>query len=234
MNAEARSIIERPKGSSSGLGKLRLIHKGRNRISIVGAHTNSPEAYALREWLEERIDVVRYEQRARPDAFDAVWDDGAAIPGRFLRSLRDKIHALNRIHAEPFDITPAHSLRGRVRLRVTGIGERQLATLTMLAAGLPGVKHTKHLPGGRTMLVVYDPEQASEYGIVKALLESDPAEWAREWHKPSEIRLGRRAVWHRRSSSVRYAGGVFSSSRHGNYPEHAALLWSEYRGAGRW
>jgi hypothetical protein len=57
-------------------------------------------------------------------------------------------------------------MKGRVRLRVTGIKERELATLTMLAGGLPGVKRTKHMPGGRTMLVDYDPQKISEGLIV--------------------------------------------------------------------
>src|ERR1019366_2600018 len=123
-------------------------------------------------------------------AFYAAYDDGTALSGRFIRSLRDKVHTLNRTNPEPFDITPVHSLRGRVRLRVTGIKERDLATLTMLAGGLPGVMRTKHLPGGRTTLVVYDPDKVSEGLIQAMLLKSDPAEWARDWHEPAPIRWG--------------------------------------------
>jgi Cu2+-exporting ATPase len=151
----------------------------------------SAEASALEAWLADRIDVTGYEQRIGTGAFHVAYDDGTALPGRFVRSLRDTVHTLNRSRAaEPFDLQPVHSLKGRVRLRVTGINERQLATLTMLTAGLPGVKHTKHLPGGRTTLVVYDPEKVTEGLILEALLKSEPAEWAREWHKPTPIRWG--------------------------------------------
>jgi len=91
-------------------------------------------------------------------AFYVDYDDGAALSGRFVRSLREKIHTINRANPEPFDITPVHSIKGRVRLRVTGIKERDLATLTMLAGGCR-VKRTKHVPGGRTMLVSTTPQR---------------------------------------------------------------------------
>ena len=170
--------------------ELQVFNKGRGRACIVGARNGSAEASALQAWLTERIDVVSFEQRTGTGAFYADYDDGTALPGRFIRSLRDKIDTLNRSKPEPFNVIPVQSRRGRVRLRVTGIKERQLATLTMIAGGLPGVKQTKHIPGGRTMLVVYDPEKVSEELILATLLKSDPAEWTREWHEPPPIRWG--------------------------------------------
>ena len=169
---------------------LQVFDKGCGRACVIGARRDSAEASALAAWLAERIDVVRFEQRIGIGAFYVDYDDGAALPGRFVRSLREKIHTLNRANPEPFDITPVHSIKGRVRLLVTGIKERDLATLTMLAGGLPGVKRTKHVPGGRTMLVVYDPQKITEGLIVALLLKSDPAEWARDWHEPTPIRWG--------------------------------------------
>jgi Cu2+-exporting ATPase len=168
--------------------QLEAFNKGRGRAVIVGALKNSAEAGALKGWLAERIDVVRFEYRMGSGEFHISYDDGIALPGRFIRSLRDKVHTLNRIVSEPFDVTPVHSLKGRVRVRVTGIGERALATLTMLAGGLPGVKQTTHFRGGRTMLVEYDPKKVSERFILAALLKSDPSEWAREWHEPTPTR----------------------------------------------
>jgi heavy metal translocating P-type ATPase len=169
---------------------LQVFRKGPGRACVLGARKDSAETNALATWLAERIDVVRFEQRIDVSAFYVDYDDGAALPGRFIRSLREEIHTLNRADPEPFDITPVRSLKGRVRLRVTGIKERDLATLTMMAGGLPGVKRTKHVSGGRTMLVVYDPEKISEKLIVAMLLKSDPAEWERDWHEPAPIRWG--------------------------------------------
>ena len=174
-------------------GKLKLLFKehgnqGRGRACIAGVWKGTSEALLLAAWLESRIDVVRFEQRAGTGAFYVDYDDGDALPGRFIRSLRDRIHSLNVPPPEPFDVIAVHRMKGRVRLKVTGIGERELATLAMHAAGLPGVKSTRHIPGGRTMLVIYDPEKVSERFIITGLLRSDPAEWARDWHEPAPTR----------------------------------------------
>jgi Cu2+-exporting ATPase len=144
----------------------------------------------MEAWLAERIDVLRFEQRAGSGVFYADYDDGIAIPGRFMRSLRARTHAINCVTDEAFEITPVHSLRGRIRLRVAGVHEGQLTALTARAATLPGVEYTKHISGGRTMLVVYDPEKASEDLILANLLKSDTTELTREWPEPASIRWG--------------------------------------------
>jgi Cu2+-exporting ATPase len=185
-----RAVALAATATSSTNAKLEVFDRGRGRACIAGARPHSPAAGGLATWLAERIDVIRFEQRAGTGTFYVDYDDGIALPGRFIRSLRDKVQTLNRPAHTPLEVTPVHSLRGRVRLRVTGIKEWELTTLTMLAAGLPGVTRTSHLPGGRTMLVVYDPEKASERLILEAVGKSDPAEFAREWHKPSPIRWG--------------------------------------------
>jgi len=188
-HAELMRHLERVSRS----GELRVFYKGRGSSGrggacVVGVRKGSAAARELEVWLSERIDVIHFEQHAGSGIFYADYDDGTALPGRFIRSLRDKICTLNRPSPEPFNIIPVRSMKGRVRLRVTGIGERQLATLTMLASGLPGVISTEHFRGGRTMLVVYNREKVSERFIIAGLLKSDPAEWVREWHEPTPTR----------------------------------------------
>ena len=170
------------------MGALQVFNIGRGRACIVGVPKASATALELKAWLSERIDVVRFEQRTGTGAIYADFDDGAALPGRFIRCLREKVFSLNQPSPEPFSVTPIRRLKGRVRLRITGISERHLATLTMLAGGLPGVKSTKHVRGGRTMLVIYDPQKVSERFIIAGLLKSDPAEWSRDWHEPAPTR----------------------------------------------
>src|ERR1039457_7141421 len=155
---------------------LTAFQRGPGRVRIVGARTGSTAASLMEAWLAERNDVLRFEQRAGTGVFYAEYDDGIAIPGRFMRSLQARTHAINCVTEEAFDMTPVHSLRGRVRFQVAGVQERQVAALSARAAGLPGVKHTKRIPGSRTMLVVYDPKEASEGGILATLLKSDTAE----------------------------------------------------------
>lgn len=169
-----------------------IFEKGPGRVRIVGAGEEPAEARELEAWLAERIDVVRVERRPETGVLEVCYDDGTALRGRFVRSLRDKLHTLHRscVRPQPLEIKPVHSLRGRVRLRVTGIPERQLATLTFITAGMPGVKRTSHLAGSDTTLVVYDPEEISEGLILEALWNSDRAEWTRKWHRPAPIRWG--------------------------------------------
>ncbi len=169
---------------------LEVREKGPGRAYVLGATRSLAQARALEDWLAERIDVVGYERHRGSGALYITYDDGDALPGRFLRGLKDKIHTLTRHRGDPrpFDVTPVHSLPGRVRLRATGIEDGQLATLTMLTAGLPGVTHTKHVPGSPTMLVVYDPAALTEALIIDALRKTDRVEWDREWHKPTPIR----------------------------------------------
>jgi Cu2+-exporting ATPase len=169
---------------------LRVAPRSGRRASVCGAHRGSVAARALEAWLAMRADVVDFHQRRNTGVFDICYDDRGAPPGRFLRTLRDKVFAIDtsRPKRGAFDVRRVHRLRGRVRLRVMGLDEDQLATLTMLIAGLPGVKHTRHVPGGTTLLVVYDPDEVSEARVVEALRKSDPAEWDREWHRPGPIR----------------------------------------------
>ena len=168
-------------------GELRVLRRSRHRARICGCDAPA-DAKALEAWLGERIDVVEIERSG--STFDVHYDDGAALPGRFLRALEDKLHALERskIIPEKFDARVVHSLRGRVRLALTGISDADLATLTMLVGSLPGVKHTRHLAESRTMLVAYDPDVTTERRILQGVKKSDPAEWKREWHHPKPVR----------------------------------------------
>lgn len=101
--------------------QLQVFNIGRGRACIVGVRKGSAAAGTLEAWLSERIDVIRFEQRIGTGAFYAGYDDGAALPGRFIRNLREKVCTLNRPCPEPFSVTPVHRLKRRVRLRVTGI-----------------------------------------------------------------------------------------------------------------
>ena len=170
--------------------QLQVSVRGHGLARITGAYQDSVELTQLESWLTERIDVVRFEFQNGKNVLNIIYDDGTALAGRFVRSLRDKIHTLNQPLPTPFEIKPVHSLKGRVRFHVAGIHGRQLSTLAMLTAGLTGVKRTQRLPASHTMLVVYDSEKISEEQIIQALLETDQAEWEREWHRPTPMRWG--------------------------------------------
>jgi heavy metal translocating P-type ATPase len=162
-----------------------LCGKSRARI-ITGSGRDSAEARAIEKWLAGRSDVVRFERQNSTGEFDIDYDDGDDLRGHFLRALRDKLHTLKR--REPFDVQPVHSLPGRVRVRVTGIHVQQLAALTVLVEGLPGVKHSKHWPGSNSTLIFYDANRVSEERIVDFLRKREPADLSGKGQRPTQLR----------------------------------------------
>ena len=169
---------------------LQVVDRGDRRAAVIGVTRESEQARALEAWLSERADVVHFERRIGSGSIAIEYDDGNALPGRFLRGLRDCVYRLHTsaITPEAYAVTPVHSLKGRVRVRVTGISESQLATLTMVTAGLPHIRHATHVPWSRTALFSYDADQVTEDAILAALRTSGPSEWDREWHRPPPLR----------------------------------------------
>jgi heavy metal translocating P-type ATPase len=159
--------------------------KGRARI-ITGSGRGSDEARTIEKWLTGRSDVVRFERRKSTGEFDIDYDDADDLHGHFLRSLRDKLHTLKR--RQPFDVQPVHSLPGRVRVRVTGIHPQQLAALTLLVGGLPGVTDSEHRPGINSTLIVYDASTVSEERILDFLRQREPADLSGKGQKPTQLR----------------------------------------------
>jgi heavy metal translocating P-type ATPase len=167
--------------------KLQILLRGESRARIVtGSGRDSPEARAIEKWLTGRSDVVRFERQMSTGEFDIDYDDGSDLRGHFLRALRDKLHTLKR--REPFDVQPVHSLPGRVRVRVTGIHIQQLAALTVLVEGLPGVKHSKHWPGSDSTLIFYDENRVSEERILDFLRKREPADLSGKGQRETQLR----------------------------------------------
>jgi heavy metal translocating P-type ATPase len=172
---------------SDGLG---VFLQGNNRICIVGAERDSPTALAVKTWLAKRQDVTQVEQPNQTGVIYVDFDDGKNYPGRFLRALHDKLYSLKRPKTEKFAIRSVHSLQGRVRFRVAGLDQDQIAFLTMVAATIPGVTKTKHLSGSDTTLILYDPEQVNEEKILSVLVKNNPADSPAEWQGPTKPRWG--------------------------------------------
>jgi heavy metal translocating P-type ATPase len=110
--------------------------------------------------------VVRYDERR-----------GA---GRFLEgALLDKLSALRPVAvkpAQPMDVSIAHELPGRVRLKVTASGG-ELERLAAFIESLPGVERARTSPASGSILVLFDPHATSSTALLDQIAESKPLAW---------------------------------------------------------
>ena len=120
--------------------RLEVQSHGFGKLRVVGAGLGSKEAQALNKWLERRDDVVQFEQRKNTGIFLINFDDEKALPGHFIRNLRDKLYNLTcKEEKIPFEIKPVRSLNGRVRFKILGLDGHQMEGITAFASVLPGV-----------------------------------------------------------------------------------------------
>jgi Cu2+-exporting ATPase len=153
-----------------------VLRRGKNRARIAGLGMDSADAQAIESWLRQRPDVVRFDRRKSTGEFDIAFDDGNALAGRLLRALEDRLGTLRRPkRSEPFGLQPAHSLPGRVRVRVKGLHLEQLAALTVQVSGLMGVTRAEYSPESSSALIFYDAAKVSEERILEFLRETEPA-----------------------------------------------------------
>jgi heavy metal translocating P-type ATPase len=164
---------------------------GKSRARIVGVGRNSREARKLTQWLDSRSDVLHFEQRKSTGVFQVHFDDGGDIPGRFIRSLKDKLSKFLHRRNEPMTLKPVHSLGGRVRIEIGGMDNQHFESLTAFADSIPKVTRTKYLPSSKTVLIEYDSSGTTEASILKSLCEKNPADWPQtDWAKPIPLRWG--------------------------------------------
>lgn len=195
--------------------ELQLVSWGKNRVRITGVRKGSAEAKGIDKWLAGRSDVSRFTQRETTGDFDIHYDDGMALPGRFIRALKDHLHILRAklLAARPresFDIRAVHSLPGRVRIRATGIPPQQIAALAIYAESLPGITRTEHGTGSISAVIYYDITQTSEDRILELLQKSNPAEWSDKSPEPPTMRWGA-AASDTAALALALAGAPFTS-----------------------
>ncbi len=171
--------------------RIRIRLRGKDRLCIEGAGGSSCEADSLVAWLSLREDVRGFEQRATTGVFFVHYDDGHALPGRFVRALREEIARIEHScgSVEQFRVERAHSVPGRVRLQVSGLDQENLARLTAFGAVLDGVERAIY-SSTNTILIVYDATVSTEQQLVEGLCESSPADWPGFPPRVTKLRWG--------------------------------------------
>jgi Cu2+-exporting ATPase len=160
------------------------------RLRICGVARGSPEHATLVGWLSQRAEVTRITWRPEVAVLYVEYDEGAALPGRFLRALRDQLYLLQRPPRAGFSLCPVHAVAGRIRLRIDGLGSAALFRLQAFAIALPGVTRAEASVDSGTLVLSYDPRQVSERHLIAALRTSDPEKWPAQWQRPRRLRWG--------------------------------------------
>jgi heavy metal translocating P-type ATPase len=150
---------------------------GDGRIRILGEGPELDGADDLLAWLEQRRDVVDVRVLEENGTIEVRYQEAGALPGSFVRALRDRLHVLAKPEPEDRSVYVAHSLHGRARLRAPGASDDAIGRLAALATTLPGVSKAMPSPATQAVLVTFDPAETSAEKILAAVLAIDPEAW---------------------------------------------------------
>ena len=157
-----------------------------NCVRILYVPRGSLNRRLLDAWLSDRSEVIQVEEREETGSLLVRYRTPS---GRFIRALQDKLHTMTPSESvEPFDVKAVHSLRGRVRIRIYGADNRQIAALAKLLMKRTAVTSAIHLLGSDTVLINYDPLALSEEHLLAVLIKDGLPQSFGEEEMPTEIR----------------------------------------------
>ncbi|HWE22506.1 MAG TPA: heavy metal translocating P-type ATPase [Myxococcales bacterium] len=142
-------------------------------LSIQGLAPRSTVLTELVDWLRARSDVQHVRERSSGIVEVRCHDHRAAA---VARSLEDHIYARHRGDSR-LSFETAHSLPGRLRLRVGGISEDDLLRLASWVATLPGVLRATCSPATGSLLVIFDERVLPASRLLDTLRAASPEAW---------------------------------------------------------
>jgi Cu2+-exporting ATPase len=137
------------------------------------------DVQALAEWVRRQDGVLSVKHDA-PSGTIVVRYDETRATGQFFRgALLDRARAKTLKRAEPrrLEVTIAHALPGRVRLRVTGASPEAMGRLAAFVERLDGVARARGSPGSESILVLYDARVTSARALLDRIEEAAPTTW---------------------------------------------------------
>src|SRR5512135_3161375 len=118
----------------------------------------SADVRDIAEWIGTHEGVAGVEHHATTGHIVVRYDERRGA-GRYLEGIvRDRLRALRPApapSARPLEITIAHELPGRVRLKVTSASGNALARLSAFVEGLEGVERARASPATGSLLVLF-------------------------------------------------------------------------------
>jgi Cu2+-exporting ATPase len=149
-------------------------------VSVHAPGEPSDDVAALTEWIRAH-EGVRAVLHDAPRGTIVVRYDERRGAGRFLQgALLDRLRATRPpVRGEParLEVTIAHSLPGRVRLRVSGAPPQAIERLAGFVAEVEGVERASASPASGSMLVLFDPAHTTAEGLLERIAHTPPTHW---------------------------------------------------------
>ena len=149
----------------------------------VSVHAPGDDKHDVRELAEfmRRHDGVETVLHDEPRGAIVVRYDERRGAGAFLRgALLDRVHAtrpLKVVEPRRVEVTIAHELPGRVRLRVAGAPPEAIERLAAFVATLPGVDGARASPAAASLAVLFDPHVTDAASLLARIAEAPPTAW---------------------------------------------------------
>src|SRR5262249_51549656 len=137
----------------------------------------------LAEWIRRHdgVEAVLHHEAA---GTIVVRYDETRAPGKLLQgALLDRLRAIRPIRvaeAQRLEVSIAHEVPGRVRLRVGTLSARgghddAVERLAAFVATLPGVERARASPASGSMLVMFDQHLTTARKLLDAIAETPPS-----------------------------------------------------------
>jgi len=140
----------------------------------------SGDVHELAAWMQQQDAVTHVEHRSETGHIVVRYDERRGT-GRFIEGvLLDRLRATRapkRVASVPLEVSIAHELPGRVRLKVSGQSTSALERLAALVETLPGVERARPSPASGSLLVLFDGHVTSSRALLDQIATSAPVTW---------------------------------------------------------
>ena len=146
------------------------------RVGADRLRVESAPSAAMLAWIRGQEGVAEVAVDGHGGTVEVVVRGRHAL-GRLARSVQDRLFAASRRASRARAVSVLHALPDRVRLRVSGVDDRDIERLAEWLPARCGVRRARPSPASGSLVVWFDPTQTSAAEIVQAILDSDARAW---------------------------------------------------------
>ena len=158
------------------------------RVAVTQGPSGDGEREALLAWLSERPEVVEVRRREPGAMAEVRFRERAEVRGGLLRSVRDRVAALQAPakSAGLPRVELVHRIEGRARFRIHGASDDDVRRLAAWITAQKGVRDVQASPSTGSLLVRFDPRKADADALLGAITASERRDWP-EVTRPQDI-----------------------------------------------